>query len=272
VRVSRTGRVRLLYAVGTGGHDLVLAEINKPWNTAHRRALGLPARPFAQPPDYALLTEMAGREEIFVEDSGEIRLAQKPFAALNPTGLTWPPTEGIAGESHIMLSDPLGLVMGVVANGQRDALEVTTSSAAGPAAEPHSVLAPLPATSSQHGCALGEAMNDRGEALVAWRCPAAAAQDALHATVLDPEGRVTALSSVLESGEYASSRPAVWLDDGGHGIVAEEGSSYRCVLLDGDRFSQWGPLQHGVPWAERLQLDEIEIGLGRTPVASSREG
>jgi hypothetical protein len=302
VQVGPTGRVSVLYAVGTGGHDLVLAEIDKPWKAARRRALGLVAHPFGQSPEYARLTEIAGHEEVFVEGSSEIRLTQEPFAALSPTGLTWPQAEGAADDSHIVLSDRQGLIMSVVANGQSDALEVTTPAAAGPFAEPRSVLTPLPSTSSLHTCSLSGAMNDRGEALVAWLCRVTVTQDDLHAALLDSEGHVTALSSVGAPGSYASLRPAVWLDDAGRGIVAVEGSPYRYVLLDGNSFSQWGSLQHGennsqetiavattpsglglatwaeeserpqsgVSWAERLELDEAKIGPGRTETGSTR--
>jgi hypothetical protein len=243
VQVTPAGQVQVLWEAGE--RHLMLAEIDKPWRSATQRAILLEAATRGQSEEETFLIGDTGHPEILSEREGAVLLAQEPFRAAAPVGLSWPAGEAVGGWS--LLSDGDGPAMAVVANVQHNALEVATPYGTGSTSAFHPV-APLLFGASVHPsrCALAGDTNARGEALVAWSCyPGEPGSEVLRAALLDPEGAVTAVSPA-DSGRFGNKQgPVVAFDDAGRGVVAEEGEEYASIFLDGGLFSHWLPIRHG---------------------------
>ncbi len=242
VQIAPSGHLQVLWEAGE--RHLVVANAHKPWRSAIERAIPPAAAPGSA--EDTFLIEREGQPEILSESKEAILLARNPFMAATPIDLAWP--AGETAGSWSLLSGGNGLTMAAIANVQRNSLEVATPVGAAPTFTFHPV-SPLVAGPGTHPsrCSLAGVANARGEALVAWTCYSGEpAPEVLRAALLDPEGAVSALSPA-ESGWFGQSGPAVALDDGGHGVVAEERDyeQYASIFLGSGRFSQWQSIRHG---------------------------
>ena len=254
VQTTPIGQVQVLWEASDRRH-VILATIDKPWRTATERAI-LPETPPGEAGEglfgaEAFLIDDAGHPQVvFARSTAGVRtvlLAEEPFNVALPTGLSWPPEEGVGEPGWSLLSDGHGLAMAVVENVRRNALEVATPDRAGGSHALHRVSRLVLGKHARPvRCGLAAAMNARGEALVAWTClPSASGSEVIRAALLDPEGHVIAMSRP-ESGFFGNdSEAAVAFDDAGRGVVAREEQPYASIFLDRGHFSRWRPLPHG---------------------------
>ena len=264
VQITPAGQVQVLWEADQG--HLMLAEIDRLWSSATERAIPPATTAGAtggQSGEGAFLIEDAGDPEVLVvrETMGvrTVRLARAPFKVATPVGLSWTPGEIAVEPGWSLLSDGDGLQMAVIANVQRNELEVATPHGAGApyTLRPVSPLV-LGTSADPYRCGLEGDMNARGEALVAWTCfPGESGTEVIRAALLDPEGNVVALSPP-DSGWFGNhAEAAVALDDTGQGVVAREEQSHASIFLDGGRFSQWQSLPHGPNEAQPT----VEVGV-----------
>lgn len=269
VQLTPAGEVQVLWEADQG--HLMLAEIDKPWRSVTEHAILPETTPGGaeggQSREEAFLIEDAGHPEVlFARETTGLRtvlLAQEPFKVALPISLSWQPGEFSVEPGWSLLSDGDGLAMAVIANVQRNALEVATPDGVGAPYAFHPVSPLVFGTSANPvpkpvRCGLAGDMNARGEALVAWTClPGTSESEVIRAELLDPEGHVIAISPP-DSGDFGNhAEAAVAFDDAGRGVVAREEQPYASIFLDGGHFSHWRSLPHGPNEAQPT----VEVGV-----------
>jgi hypothetical protein len=251
VQITPAGQVQVLWEADRG--QLMLAEIDKPWRSASERTVLEGTR--GQSGREAFLIDDAGHPQVLAEQeethSRTVMLTQQPFQVATPIGLSWASEEGIGEPGWSLLSDGHGLAMTVIANVQRDELEVATPDGTGASIfRPVSALIFGPSARPDR-CGLAGAMNARAQALVAWTCyPGENGSEVIRSALLDAAGDVIAISPADPGNFGNGSEAAVAFDDAGHGVVAREEWPYATIFLEGGHFSQWLALPHGLNQAQ----------------------